>query len=263
MQYTREDAYPSTSYDPYSQQSYYYGQQSGYGQQQQGTDANQGYYYQDQSAYGAYGGYGAYAQAYGMQQHEPGAINTLHASGFPMGTTEQDVGAIFGVQPGFIAMNFQARPGKLPCAWIQFHSTEYAIAAKAQTDGRPLYGKPIRVGYAKSEMKTSRRQLQQMGFETKTYNQNPSQAINTLYITGLSQDTQESQIHDLVRVLDGYQGLSFVAREGRNPHGFVLFRDIPAATAAMQALQTKDILGRPLRVQYAKSEMHKNAATST
>ena len=78
---------------------------------------------------------------------------TLTASGFPLGTTEEDVNRLFCMQPGYIAVSFVSKPGKLPCAWIQFQDVQCAAAAKMVVDGTPMYGKPIRVGYARSEMK--------------------------------------------------------------------------------------------------------------
>jgi len=102
------------------------------------------------------------------------------------------------------------------------------------------------------------------GYDYKAHSSAPPQMkpINTLYLTGFSHETMEQQVHSLVAMIDGFQGLNFVQLHGRSPHAFVLFRDEPAATAAMSVLSGQSVNGRPLRVQYAKSEMHKGVMTS-
>mmetsp|Transcript_13916 Transcript_13916/g.19330 ORF Transcript_13916/g.19330 Transcript_13916/m.19330 type:complete len:242 (+) Transcript_13916:358-1083(+) len=223
-------------------------------------------YYQDQM--NPYGGYAQQAQTPYMQPtFEPGAINTLHASGFPMGATEEDAKRLFSHHAGYIALNYVAKPQKLPCAWIQFHSVEYAAAAKAQTDGAIVYGKPIRVGYAKSEMKsrytpTSGAMGAMGSYDMKSGYTGPSVPINTLYLTGLSHSTVENQIHDILKNQAGFLALSFVHKAGRAPHAFVLFSDPTSASTCKESIQGQTINGRPLRVQFAKSEMHRGVATS-
>eukprot|EP00472_Partenskyella_glossopodia_P004733 CAMPEP_0197525954 /NCGR_PEP_ID=MMETSP1318-20131121/15360_1 /TAXON_ID=552666 /ORGANISM="Partenskyella glossopodia, Strain RCC365" /LENGTH=343 /DNA_ID=CAMNT_0043079821 /DNA_START=41 /DNA_END=1072 /DNA_ORIENTATION=+ len=260
MQYPhQQEAYPTTSYDPYSQQAqhqqqnYYYGDQTGgqAGQMAQMQAAQ--YYYQDPSYAAAAAGYAGYGQP-----SEPGAINTLHASGFPLGTTEDDVNRLFCMQPGYIAVSFVSKPGKLPCAWVQFQDVQCAAAAKMVVDGTPMYGKAIRVGYARSEMKS---RLAAQGVTHNSYNA-PQQAINTLYITGLGQGTREEEVYQIVGGYDGFMGMSFVQKPGRNPHAFVLFRDAQASTVCLNSINGQSLNSRPLRVMYAKSEMNSRVATS-
>uniref|UniRef100_A0A7S0GSE4 RRM domain-containing protein n=1 Tax=Amorphochlora amoebiformis TaxID=1561963 RepID=A0A7S0GSE4_9EUKA len=234
-----------------------------------------------------------YQQTHYTHSHnalEPGAINTLHASGFPEQASEDDVKRLFSNQPGYMDLSFRAPPGKRPCAWILFQSVDYAVSAKAMLDGTQVYGKSIRVGYAKSEMKSKRGSApspmhsmnysqvpqasvydRKMAYNSPHGQQSyasrpnnpyqttpggPTAAINTLYITSLSYQTGEGDVRSMLQDFEGYRGMSFVQKSGRNPHAFVLFTDSQTATVALNAINGKMLHGRPIRVQYAKSEMH-------
>mmetsp|Transcript_14243 Transcript_14243/g.21633 ORF Transcript_14243/g.21633 Transcript_14243/m.21633 type:complete len:359 (-) Transcript_14243:135-1211(-) len=299
--YSREEVYQQAQYNAYSTpQSQYYGQQSygaqsGYGNRGAWGGRQTSLVGHNASGYGGASGmygqtasqyyqdpYGGYSQQ-GQQTHympsahktDPTAINTLHASGFPMGTTEGEIKRLFAAQPGFVALSYQARPGKFPCAWIQFHNIQYSSAARDATDGTVVYGKPIRVGFAKSEMKRSAAttiagmgsmgSMGSMGvgmYDMKAaYGQAQPQARNTLYITGLAHETQASQLKDMLRNFPGYVGINFIAKMGRAPHAFVLFEDPNSARSALDNLNQQMLNGRPMRVQYAKSEMQRSVAS--
>jgi len=212
------------------------------------------------------------------------------ASGFPEQASEDDVKRLFSNQPGYMDLSFRAPPGKRPCAWILFQSVDYAVSAKAMLDGTQVYGKSIRVGYAKSEMKSKRGSApspmhsmnysqvpqasvydRKMAYNSPHGQQSyasrpnnpyqttpggPTAAINTLYITSLSYQTGEGDVRSMLQDFEGYRGMSFVQKSGRNPHAFVLFTDSQTATVALNAINGKMLHGRPIRVQYAKSEMH-------
>mmetsp|Transcript_22025 Transcript_22025/g.30728 ORF Transcript_22025/g.30728 Transcript_22025/m.30728 type:complete len:118 (-) Transcript_22025:73-426(-) len=99
-------------------------------------------------------------------------------------------------------------------------------------------------------------------YDMKAYSNGPSRPINTLYVTGLSHSTLESQLNEILSKHEGFMALNFVQKFGRSPHAFVLFGDPQSSTNALNQLNGQMLNGRPMIVQYAKSEMHKGVATS-
>ena len=202
---------------------------------------------------------GAATSAYG----EPPPINTLHVSSISPRVKKLDIVRLFIMCTGYVATKFMQRSGRAPIAWIQFESADHAAAARAATDRATIGGRPIRVGFAKNEMKsvsrsipTAHRTSVRAGGDVKLAPRAANPPVNTLYITGLSHSTTEIQLRTLVSSRVGCKNVRYTHKQGRAPHAFALFEDVAAATAALNGLQGHSLNGKPMRVQFAKAEMH-------
>ncbi|KAK5990772.1 U2 small nuclear ribonucleoprotein B'' [Cladobotryum mycophilum] len=83
----------------------------------------------------------------------------------------------------------------------------------------------------------------------------------TLYVNNLpSNKIQKSDLRTALYMLFSTYGpvLDVVALKTMSMRGqaHVVFRDIQAATQAMRSLEGQNFLGRPLKIQYAKSKSH-------
>lgn len=92
--------------------------------------------------------------------------------------------------------------------------------------------------------------------------------IRTLFITGLPVDVREREIHNLFRLVKGYEGCKLILKPGKAPVAFATFLDRDSASVGQAALQVSPSLSafllsqgvrfdpeqiQSLRIEFAKS----------
>eukprot|EP01126_Amoeba_proteus_P000665 TRINITY_DN10187_c0_g2_i12.p1 TRINITY_DN10187_c0_g2~~TRINITY_DN10187_c0_g2_i12.p1 ORF type:complete len:249 (-),score=37.37 TRINITY_DN10187_c0_g2_i12:148-894(-) len=80
--------------------------------------------------------------------------------------------------------------------------------------------------------------------------------IRTLFLSGLPEDVKEREIHNLFRLVPGYEGCKLNLSTGKHPVAFASFLDRAAARNGQnlfQGIRFDPSLQAPLRVEFAKS----------
>eukprot|EP01126_Amoeba_proteus_P057602 TRINITY_DN733_c0_g2_i4.p1 TRINITY_DN733_c0_g2~~TRINITY_DN733_c0_g2_i4.p1 ORF type:complete len:251 (+),score=36.71 TRINITY_DN733_c0_g2_i4:69-821(+) len=80
--------------------------------------------------------------------------------------------------------------------------------------------------------------------------------VRTLFISGLPEDVKEREIHNLFRLVPGYEGCKLNLSAGKQPVAFASFFDRASAINGQnifQGIRFDPSLQTPLRVEFAKS----------
>lgn len=141
------------------------------------------------------------------------------------------------------------------------HFTTAEAAQKALTlDGKEIDGRPIRVDLSTPFDKNKAQENRAKAFGDKI-----SEPSATLYVGNLSYRTVEDTLYE---VFGDYGDVKAVRlptdRETGEAKGFgyVEFNDVKSAKQAFEAMNGKDIDGRPVRLDYNKPKQGANAGFS-
>ncbi|RXK42655.1 hypothetical protein M231_00210 [Tremella mesenterica] len=131
--------------------------------------------------------------------------------------------------------------------FVRFKTAEEAAKAVAMT-GHEIDGRAIRCDFAaeKTDNPVERR--------AQKFNDQRSAPAATLYLGGLSYDLNEDAVYEAFGDFGDIQRVSLPTdRETGAPKGFgyVEFADVDQATAALEAMNGKELSGRRIRVDYS------------
>lgn len=186
---------------------------------------------------------------------------TLYASGFPNDIHYREVRNIFLFQPGFEYCRL-VENGRVPIVFATFVTQSDAMACKDRMHGARLEEEStveLRLELAKSSRPhrdNSRKRFAGSAIEGDVMKRpRPAEESSTVYFYGLSPDTQESEIKDLLKGLQGFMRhrWSPSKRPGGTPVAYADFSDAGQAKAALQALNGASVSTVPngICVRYA------------
>ncbi|KAG1469549.1 hypothetical protein G6F56_003194 [Rhizopus delemar] len=120
------------------------------------------------------------------------------------------------------------------CAFINFHSVESALAAKSDLEAQgTLAGTPVRVGFGKPEVAV-------------TDSQGPTRA---LWVGHLPATTSSQALKDIFETFGRIESVRILSHKNC---AFINFEHQEDAVRARRVLQSKQILGHPVRIGFAK-----------